>query len=84
MLRICISPADPNRRILQNFWVKKDGRVLRAVREDYDIIIADTPPVLPVTDAAVLCQYADGVVLVAGHGMATYDAILYTKANLKG
>ncbi|NLV99722.1 MAG: CpsD/CapB family tyrosine-protein kinase [Clostridiales bacterium] len=78
---ITSGPKPPNPAEL--LGSRKMEEFLRAVREDYDIIIADTPPVLPVTDAAVLCQYADGVVLVAGHGMATYDAILRTKANLE-
>ncbi len=37
---------------------------LRAVREEYDIVLIDTPPVLPVTDSAIVSSQADGVVLV--------------------
>jgi tyrosine-protein kinase Etk/Wzc len=37
---------------------------LRAVRDEYDIVLIDTPPVLPVTDSAIVAAQADGVVLV--------------------
>ena len=42
--------------------------VLRQLRERFDLIIIDTPPLLPVTDAAVLATHADGVVVVCRHG----------------
>ncbi|PYM66768.1 MAG: hypothetical protein DME11_05820 [Candidatus Rokuibacteriota bacterium] len=37
---------------------------LRAVRDEYDIVLIDTPPVLPVTDSAIVAAQADGVILV--------------------
>lgn len=41
---------------------------LEQLREAYDFVILDSPPVLPVTDACVLSREADGVVLVVkGH-----------------
>src|SRR5439155_758253 len=36
---------------------------LRAVRDEYDIVLIDTPPVLPVTDSAIVAAQADGVIL---------------------
>ena len=41
---------------------------LSMVRERYDVVLVDTAPVLPVTDAVILAQRVDGVVLVARHG----------------
>src|SRR5881628_3749953 len=42
---------------------------LARLRSQYDFVIIDTPPVLPVTDAVVLAREADAVVLVVkGHG----------------
>lgn len=38
--------------------------LLRRVRDTYDIIIVDTPPVLPVADAFEVASEVDGVVLV--------------------
>jgi polysaccharide biosynthesis transport protein len=37
---------------------------LHSVRDVYDIVLVDTPPILPVTDSAIVASQADGVVLV--------------------
>jgi len=37
---------------------------LHAVRDVYDVVLVDTPPILPVTDSAIVASQADGVVLV--------------------
>jgi capsular exopolysaccharide synthesis family protein len=42
--------------------------ILRLLRERYDHIIIDTPPIGAVTDAAVLATMADGVILVVHAG----------------
>jgi Mrp family chromosome partitioning ATPase len=38
--------------------------MLRELREQYDAILIDTPPLLPVTDAAAVAPATDGVILV--------------------
>lgn len=40
------------------------GAVLRALRESYDYVIIDTPPICAVTDAAIIGGMADGAFLV--------------------
>ena len=45
------------------------GRELfETLRENFDLVLVDSPPVLPVTDAIVLSQYADGTLLVVAAG----------------
>ncbi len=39
------------------------------------IVILDSPPVLPVTDAAVLAANADGVLVVVSSGKTTFDML---------
>jgi Mrp family chromosome partitioning ATPase len=39
------------------------------------IVILDSPPVLPVTDAAVLAAGADGVLIVVSSGKTTFDML---------
>lgn len=46
-----------------------------ALREQYDHIIIDSPPVMPVTDATVLAGMVDGVVLVVRLGKTTRAAL---------
>jgi capsular exopolysaccharide synthesis family protein len=52
---------DPG-RILQ---VQGLEQVLAQLRETFDIVLIDTPPVLPVPDALILGRLTDGVVLAA-------------------
>jgi capsular exopolysaccharide synthesis family protein len=40
-------------------------RILAKLRESFDVIILDSPPVLPVVDALLIARQVDGVVLVA-------------------
>ena len=59
-------PFPPNPSELLNS--KAMGRVLEEMEAKYDQIVIDSPPVLAVTDAAVLAVHTDGVVLVLRSG----------------
>lgn len=48
-------------------------QVLADLLERFDYVIIDAPPLLPVTDAAVLSTITDGVLVVVGAGVATTD-----------
>src|SRR5277367_1993552 len=50
-------------------------RLVEGLRASYDFILIDTPPVLTVTDAAVLVSVSDGVVLVLRYGQATRNVV---------
>jgi len=45
------------------------SELVRILRSEYDLIIIDGAPILPVTDSALLSQYADFTVVVARHNM---------------
>ena len=40
--------------------------VIQALREHYDWVLIDTPPILAIADTPVICPLVDGVVLVVG------------------
>jgi receptor protein-tyrosine kinase len=46
----------------------KARQIFATLRENFDLVLVDSPPVLPVTDAMVLSKYADGTLLVAAAG----------------
>lgn len=52
---------------------RRMAEFIKEMRQRYDAIIVDSPPVTPVTDASVLATSADGVILVARSGHTTKD-----------
>ena len=53
------------------------------LRDYYDFISVDTPPVSVVTDAAVMCRFADGAILVVRPGVTTIQGAQLSKKNLE-
>ncbi len=51
------------------------ARTVRRLEEMYDYVIVDSPPVLPVTDAAVLSTITGGIVLVVGCGVVNKEQL---------
>lgn len=45
------------------------GEILRTLASEFDVVLVDSPPMLPVTDAAVLSAHVDAVVVVAVAGL---------------
>ena len=56
---------------------------LRESKDEYDVMIIDCPPVLPVTDAAILGSKSDGVVLVYQVGKIARGALRRAKQHLE-
>lgn len=55
--------------------VERVRKVLGRLKEEYDFIICDSPPVLPVADTAALTRLADGIVLVVRAGQTPRQAV---------
>jgi succinoglycan biosynthesis transport protein ExoP len=47
--------------------------LLVKLRADYDVVLVDCAPILPVTDPMVVSRFADGILLVARAGTTTRD-----------
>lgn len=58
-------------------------KIFKALQNAFDYVIVDTPPVSVVTDAAVLCRVADGVLLVVRPGVTTIQGAQLSKKNLE-
>lgn len=52
------------------------------LREAYDYVVIDSPPLLPVTDGAVLARATDGALLVVRSGRTTTDQVAQAADNL--
>ncbi|MBN2221257.1 MAG: CpsD/CapB family tyrosine-protein kinase [Vallitaleaceae bacterium] len=66
-------------------------QLIEQLKLQYDYILLDTSPVIPVTDAVVISNYIDGVILVVTAGLASVevlkrakDSLLMVDANLLG
>ena len=56
---------------------------LDAAVEKYDVVLLDSPPILPVTDACALAAMMDGVVLVVGSGTTPEGAVRRAKEQVE-
>jgi non-specific protein-tyrosine kinase len=66
LLLLASGPVPPNPSELLSS--NRTTELISALKYQADIVLLDVPPVLPVTDAAVLSSRADGVMLVATVG----------------
>ncbi|MEO0114503.1 MAG: polysaccharide biosynthesis tyrosine autokinase [candidate division WOR-3 bacterium] len=70
------SPAD----ILNS---PKAAKLLAQLKQTYDFIIIDTPPVLVAADTAILVSRCDGVILTIRANRTTYEALLHSQKILQ-
>lgn len=64
-----VLPAGSSSRSVQKlFRAERFTQILAEARERYDYVLLDTPPLVPVYDAAVLARQVDGVILVVAAG----------------
>jgi len=65
--------------------------MIREIKKEYEYIVIDTPPLLPISDAQIIAPQMDGVVLVIRQGktkvesvIQASDILLLSNANLIG
>nr|AQQ74443.1 hypothetical protein [uncultured bacterium] len=73
-------PLPPNPPELLNSQAMMD--LLQLLKEHADVVIFDTPPTVPVTDAQVLGTHLDGMVLVVEAGQARKAAVKHARELL--
>lgn len=61
---------------------QRAARLLESLSEQADIVLIDSPPVLPVADTLVLARMVGGVLLVVNSGSTTYAAATRAKDTL--
>jgi capsular exopolysaccharide synthesis family protein len=63
---LAAGPRPPNPAELLNGLGARD--VFAALREEFDLVLVDSPPLLPVTDAVVLSKHVDAALIVLAAG----------------
>ncbi|MCC8403294.1 polysaccharide biosynthesis tyrosine autokinase [Paraburkholderia sp. MMS20-SJTN17] len=56
--------------------------LIESLRDHYDMILIDSPPVLPMADAVVLSKVADATIFVARQGMVSYSEVSESVSRL--
>jgi capsular exopolysaccharide synthesis family protein len=72
-------PKNPSELLYSNAMKKFINRL----KHDYDYIMIDTPPVIPVTDSAVMASYIDAIILVCASGVAEVENTRKAVESLK-
>lgn len=72
-------PPNPSEMLLSN----KMKNFMEVIKEYYDYIFIDSPPVGIVTDASILAQYADGTILLVAANEAQIEGVKIAKERLE-
>lgn len=78
---ITSGPIPPNSSELLGSTRMK--HVMDHLREEYDVVVVDSPPMLPVTDAVVVSSLADGVILVVQAGKTRRGEVRHVQETLE-
>lgn len=62
---------------------KAMSTLLADLRERFDIVLIDSPPLLPVTDGALIAAQVDGALLVVRHSKTTVDQVAAAQDRLE-
>jgi tyrosine-protein kinase Etk/Wzc len=62
---------------------KELKNLIDKLKSQFDVVLIDSPPVLPVTDASILAPKVDTVVIVYEMGRMSREALLRTKVQLQ-
>ncbi len=71
-------PEDPTRLLSATYTAD----VVREMAGRYDVVILDTPAMLPVVDSTLLAPVVDGVLMVVRRGQSHRDAIAVAQTQL--
>ncbi len=74
-------PASPNPGAL--LGSRRMRETIGLLREQFDYIVIDTPPVLPVSDALMLAAMSDGVILVVRGATTPRQMVIWSRDRLE-
>lgn len=78
---LATGPAPPNPSEVLSTAAMAD--LINSLRDDYDLVIIDAPPLLAVTDPSVLAELSDGVLLVTRYGHTSESQVALAADQVK-
>ena len=78
---ITSGPIPPNPSELLGTTKMKD--ILEELKNTFDIILIDTPPILSVTDAQILSSLAQGTIIITAYGKLEKKLLLNAKEDIE-
>ena len=72
-------PANPSEVLAS----RRTSEVIFALRQRFDVVLIDSAPVLPVTDATVLAAWVDGTIVVVHAGQTTKKQVTEAVGRLR-
>ncbi|MGM1019329.1 MAG: CpsD/CapB family tyrosine-protein kinase [Bacillota bacterium] len=78
---ITAGPAPPNPSEMLSS--RRMNALMAELKEHYDVILMDTPPLLSFPDSFIISAMCDGVILVVQAGKVKKDLVKKAKANLE-
>ena len=74
------TPISDTNRLFQS---RQLGLLITQLRQLYDLVIIDSPPILPVPDALILGRWADGAVLAARYDISRFPQVERARRQLE-
>ena len=71
--------GNPN-EMISSAWL---GALIEELKDRFDFLVIDAPPLLPVSDAATLSRLADGALIVARYGKTNSTRLAKAVASLR-
>ena len=79
-----VLPAGPPEPEMANLLcAPRMGELVARFREEFEVVVIDTPPMLQISDARVLAQLADGVILVLRAGKTRRESARFCRELLE-
>jgi capsular exopolysaccharide synthesis family protein len=79
---LCCGTIPPNPSELLGSAVMKS--FIAKMKEKYNILLMDSPPVLAVTDSSIMSTLVDGVIVVISAGQTRTNSFIHTMESLEG
>jgi polysaccharide biosynthesis transport protein len=77
-----ITCGPPQKNVLEVLTSSRMEELIKSLREQFDYVLLDSPPILAVSDALVIGQMVDATILVARGGITPVAALKQAKQKL--